>query len=203
MRAKISILIISFGIILIVIFLLVVFKSKNSIDTQDYNLAQDNLSPSLENDSSQTDVKVYEQETVILQSSSSEWKNDSEYEVFVDFEQLPDPPPVSLTLVLNYDPALVEIIDVKEGNLWTQTNVLEEKIDGSKGTVRFSIGRGLQEEVTGQKRIAVVSAKAKDENSGLTQIEIDEESVFVSTSEKGYIKLKGLPIKLTVMESEP
>lgn len=137
--------------------------------------------------------------TVKFESSSSEWKKDEESELMVSFESLPKDLPNAITVHLIYDPEYVEVTEVTQGDLWTETNVLEKKIDNEKGEVIFSAGQNFYSSSTENTTLAnfkvkVINARSWPIN---TEFKLGSESAMTSVGigEK-LILLQGMPIKI-------
>jgi len=145
------------------------------------------------------DYVIEEGPTVKLESSSSEWNKDEESELMVTFDGTPEYPPNAITVHLLYDSEYVEVIEVTKGNLWTQTNVLQRKIDNEKGEVKFSAGQNFNSEITGNSILANVKVKVIKARSWPvgTEFKLGPESAMTSVGigEK-LILLQGTPIKI-------
>lgn len=144
---------------------------------------------------------IWEGPVVKLETSSTEWKRDKNYELMVSFESLPENLPNAITVHLLYDPDYVEVVEVTEGDLWTETNVLQREIDNEKGEVIFSAGQNFYSDVTENTTLAnfkvkVIEARAWPIN---TEFELGSKSAMTSLGigEK-LIMLKGTPITIKI-----
>jgi hypothetical protein len=137
--------------------------------------------------------------TVKLESSSSEWSRDEESELMVSFDGPPEYSPNAVTVHLLYDPEYVEVIEVTKGDLWTETNVLQRKIDNEKGEVKFSAGQNFNSDYTQNTVLANFKVKVIKTRSWpvSTEFKLGPESAMTSVGigEK-LILLQGTPIKI-------
>ena len=127
----------------------------------------------------------------VLRTGSSTWQLDEQYEVTVEYDQLPSRVPVAYTLQILYDPSVLRIDDIEVGNLWTGSNVLEEKINKETGVAMFSAGQGFEDKITNNKLLATLKVtvlKADEENTE-TSIRLGPESATASDG-KNLIKLE-------------
>jgi len=138
---------------------------------------------------------------VKLETSSTEWKKDENRELMVSFESLPENLPNAITVHLLYDPDYVEVVEVTEGDLWTETNVLQREIDNEKGEVIFSAGQNFYSDVTGNTTLANFKVKVIEARAWpiSTEFELGSESAMTSLGigEK-LIMLKGMPITIKI-----
>jgi hypothetical protein len=147
------------------------------------------------------DYVIEDGPTVKLETSSSEWRKDEVSELVISFDGMPEYSPNAITVHLLYDPEYVEVTEVTKGDLWTETNVLERKIDNEKGEVKFSAGQNFNSEVTGSTTLANLKVKVIKARSWPvgTEFKLGSDSAMTSTDigvgEK-LILLQGTPIKI-------
>jgi len=142
--------------------------------------------------------KVNENSPVVqFEVSSTEIVSNKQSEMKIVFEKLPEPPPTAATLHLTYDPKVIKIDDISEGDLWTGVNVLERKIDNEKGDLKFSLGQGFEDKVTGKTTLAVLKITAVGNNIS-SSIKIEEDSAIASVGINKLIFLKGMPLKIEI-----
>ena len=113
----------------------------------------------------------------------------------LSFTSLPEPTPTAFTLILTFDPSILQVDNIEPGNLWSGENVLQKDIDNERGVVLFSVGQGFNDEITGESQIAKITFTSE---SADTQIEIDPKSVYTSVKEKLLVPMQGLPLTITV-----
>ena len=144
---------------------------------------------------------IKEGPVVKLETSSTEWKRDEDHELIVSFESLPENLPNAITVHLIYDPDYVEVVEVTEGDLWTETNVLQREIDNEKGEVIFSAGQNFYSDVTENTTLANFKVKVIEARAWpiSTEFELGPESAMTSLGigEK-LIMLKGIPITIKI-----
>lgn len=114
----------------------------------------------------------------------------------LSFSPLPSPAPTAFTLVLAFDPSQIQINDIQPGNLWTGENILQKEIDNENGEVKFSVGQGFSDEVTGNSDVAKITfTKIGDQE---TEIIVAEGSAYASVEEKVLIPMQGLSLSISV-----
>jgi hypothetical protein len=178
------------AVLLIVVVALVVLKlpGRNKDQT-----SSDQQTTSMNEDSMMTESQVVE-----LMASSAEWMANNQYEFEVAYNALPDPIPAAETLQFTYDPAVIQVDDVEEGNLWTNTNVLQKDIDNDVGTVVYSAGQGFDADTTGNKVLATVKVTVLGSASGNTEIMLGPDSAVAAVGVDHLIPLNETSISINV-----
>jgi hypothetical protein len=124
--------------------------------------------------------------------------NTNQVEVGVDVEKevaivLPENTerPTGYTFNISYDPAVLSILKIEEGNTWDKTTVLRTTIDPNLGRASISAGQSLGSQNSSQGRTLVtLTVQAKSTTSVGSQI------VILDSSEFAYVGLDyGIPLK--------
>lgn len=173
-------------------------KPSTQTETTSTPTGQDqyNVNNSNSNNNNNTIESVNPPAQVSFVEPDLELNQNQEHTSTLSFTTLPDPAPTAYTLVLSYDPNQLEVTDIQPGNLWTGENILEKDIDNNSGTVKFSVGQGFSDEVSGDTQIAKVTFI--NLRGGDSTISITEDSVYTSVEQKVLIPMQGLPLSISV-----
>ena len=145
------------------------------------------------------DSSEVESLSVELNSDDNLWRSGQSYEFEIAFDDIADPYPTAMTLVLSFDPKSIEVNEVDVGDLWTGANILEDKIDNENGKVRYSAGQDFDAEISNGKVLAVVSLTVlEDIESGPTVITLEPDSAVASEKDVRLIYLNGEPLSISV-----
>ncbi len=82
------------------------------------------------------------------------WQVGKSYDVDVSFVQPPVPFPTAVTLELYYNPTLVRLSEIRDGDLWTNMFVLKSNIDNEEGKAVVTLGQEFSAGVSGGLLIA-------------------------------------------------
>jgi hypothetical protein len=64
--------------------------------------------------------------------------------------------PTAFQIVLKYDPVLLTVNNVANGNLWTETNILKNIVIQEQGKLEFAAGQGFGASITSGKIVLVI-----------------------------------------------
>lgn len=121
------------------------------------------------------------------------------YEFEISFNDVPKPYPTAMTLILNYDPAVLKVESVDWGDLWTGANVLENKVDNDNGHARYSAGQDFGADTTGKKMLGKVKFTVlSSANSGKTTFDLASDSAVASAEDIRLIYLDSSPLVLNI-----
>jgi len=99
------------------------------------------------------------------------------------------------TVEVIYDPAVLKVADISEGNIWSE-NIVLQKDTATAGKVVYSLGRGLQAGPTGDAVMATVSFLVVDESADETEISVSSASKSASDKSVKTIVAQPLILKL-------
>lgn len=113
-------------------------------------------------------------------ASSSVWKPGNTYEVYVALENLPGKKITAATTHLEYDPKLLKVVDVENGQLWSAPEILSKSIDNEEGEVIYSIVPTGTPDFTGEESLAIVKFIPINTELIFTNIALGDRSVLAS-----------------------
>ncbi len=97
--------------------------------------------------------------------------------------------PNAVSLEFIFDPNVVEVVSIKEGNVWGKTNILQKNISKT-GLATVDIGQGFGSAFTGQNKIATFVIKIKNTtNLDKAALTLGNNSSWVSNSNQGLKKI--------------
>ncbi len=110
----------------------------------------------------------------------------------ISFEKLPSPTPAAIELYLSFDPTALRLENIKEGDLWESTNILQKIIDNNKGSAVVSLGQGFGSKVTNKTTIMVAEFTHLDSSVENPEITIGSQSSMARVGEGKLISLQNL-----------
>lgn len=107
--------------------------------------------------------------------------------------------PTAYTLNFSYDPKVITIVKIEQGNIWDRTTLLKRLIDPTKGFATISAGQALgsQNASTGQTLVTVF-VKAKSTTNVVSQLILEDSSAFAYVGVDHSIPLKSKSIEIRV-----
>lgn len=131
-----------------------------------------------------------------LETSDSKWQKGKTYGVNLSLVNK-DYIPTAVTIHIKVDPKILKIDDIKEGNLWSQVNILQKKIDTSNGEVTLSMGQAFAAKLTGNTTIANLRLTPLS-SVGSTSISLSSDSVSAKMKNDSLIPLKSVSLTISV-----
>lgn len=106
------------------------------------------------------------------------------------------PPLTAVTVEMIYDPAVLEITQLRTGTLWNQQSELERVIDGQNGVARITVGQGFDAQPTGEALIASVDVVGKQ--PGQTIVSFGPQTLLARAGVSGSLPVTLRSIVLTI-----
>ena len=146
----------------------------------------------------ETTVSPREVFTVDFVTENSRWKVNRKKSVSIAFDTVPTPFPTAVDLVIEFSADEIEVLDIAQGDLWTNANVLKKEIDSKKGYVRFVIGQGFGAKTSNNRIIATLSVLPKKVAKDVNVLGIGERSKTASSGKTSTIQVKGGLLKVSI-----
>lgn len=99
------------------------------------------------------------------------------------------------TLEVEYDPAILQLVEVKPGNVWSESVVLQ-KDTNAPGKLVYSVGRQLTSEVSGGDILANVRFEIVDKSDSSTEVKLSRNSKSAGQNNIKIIVAEPLTFKL-------
>ncbi len=143
---------------------------------------------------------VAEQLTIKFENDDVYWKAGTIYALAATLDSLPNQIPNAIQLVITFDPQIVEIQKVDPGNMWTKTNVLNNKIDNKNGKIELVMGQGFDAEPSNSANIALITFKLLKSGSTSTTFNVATESAVAQTGVNHLINIVGIPYTKDIID---
>jgi hypothetical protein len=123
------------------------------------------------------------------------WRVGLQKQVAVDLAYTPHTPLVT-ALSISFDPAFLKVENVSANDFWTQTRIMEQKIDNQDGVINLQIIQDREAQPTGDPTMAIVSFTAI--NVGTSNLSLNSKSHLVSTGVDQTIPLQAESLAITI-----
>lgn len=150
--------------------------------------------------SDENNSQLQEKLNLVISPDSQSMSPGKNYNVDVNLSDI-NQKPNAVSLELLFDPNAVEVVSIKEGNIWGKTNILQKNIN-KNGSATVDMGQGFGTTFTGQSKIATFVIKVKSTtNLNKVSLTLGNNSGWVSDSNQGLKKISASETMISIVKN--
>lgn len=134
--------------------------------------------------------------SVSLLSESVSWSSGETYTLTANLNEPPEPFPTVFSIYLRFDPDVLKIDSVDQGDLWSSVNLLENEINNQAGELSYTLGQGFDAQVQGGTTLASINFTVKNTTERSTVVTLGPNSATAKSGVKTNITAQPLTIPL-------